>query len=113
MRPHATRSYRFYTVTGQPGGRSTRRRALSGTPTTAGTDTITYEVTDDDGASESDTFDIVVAAADGAIGGQGLLLIIDGRRYSADDVYHAQVQSRIRITRPLETNARCDFELVS
>ena len=103
-----------YTVTGQPGGLTfdATSRVLSGTPTTAGTDTITYEVTDDDGASESDAFDIVVAAADGAIGGQGLLLIIDGRRYSADDVYDAQVQSRIRITRPLETNARCDFELV-
>ena len=42
---------------------------LSGTPTTAGTDTITYEVTDDDGASESDTFDIDVSAA--AIVGTG------------------------------------------
>ena len=103
-----------YTVTGQPAGLTfnATSRVLSGTPTTSGTDTITYEVTDDNGASESDAFDIVVAAADGAIGGQGLLLIIDGRRYSEADVYDAQVQSRIRITRPLETNARCDFELV-
>ena len=54
-----------YTVSGQSAGLTfnATSRVLSGTPTTAGTDTITYEVTDDDGDSESDTFDIVVSAA--------------------------------------------------
>ena len=54
-----------YTLTGLPGGLSfngTSRR-LFGTPQTAGAYTVTYRVTDANGASDSDTFTITVNAA--------------------------------------------------
>ena len=54
-----------YAVTGRPAWLSFNAitRVLSGTPTAAGTSSLTYTVTDDDGDSDSDTFDIVVSAA--------------------------------------------------
>ena len=54
-----------YTATGLPPGVNfnATSRVLSGTPTAAGTYTVTYEVTDDAAETASDTFDIVVAAA--------------------------------------------------
>ena len=54
-----------YTLTGLPAGLSfngTSRR-LFGTPQAAGTSTVTYRVTDANGASDSDTFTITVEAA--------------------------------------------------
>ena len=53
-----------YAVTGRPAwlAFNTNTRALSGTPTAAGTTTLTYTVTDDDGDSDSSDFDIIVTA---------------------------------------------------
>ena len=52
-----------YTATNIPAGFTFNAgtRLLSGTPTTVQTRTVTYQVTDDAGETESDTFDIVVA----------------------------------------------------
>ena len=54
-----------YSATGLPPGLTfnSSSRVISGVPTTAGTYTVTYTVTDDDGDDDDDTFDIVVAAA--------------------------------------------------
>ena len=55
-----------YSVSGEPSWASfnTTSRLLSGTPNAAGTTTVTYTVTDDDGDTDSSTFNIVVSAAD-------------------------------------------------
>ena len=60
---------RTYTATNLPAGLSfnANTRVLSGTPTTAQTRTVTYQVTDDAGDAESDTFAIVVSAASQAL----------------------------------------------
>ena len=54
-----------YTAANLPAGLAfdVNTRVLSGTPTTAQTRTVTYQVEDDDGTTESDDFDIVVSAA--------------------------------------------------
>ena len=54
-----------YSVSGEPSWSSfnTSTRVLSGTPTSAATTTVTYTVEDDDGDTDSTTFDIVVSAA--------------------------------------------------
>ncbi|MCY3802313.1 MAG: putative Ig domain-containing protein [Chloroflexi bacterium] len=56
-----------YSVQNLPDGMSfnSANRYLGGTPTTAGTTTVTYTVTDNDGDSVSDTFDITIDAAGG------------------------------------------------
>ena len=53
-----------YSVSGQPSWATfvPGTRVLSGTPDAAGTTTITYTVTDDNGNSDSTTFDVVIAA---------------------------------------------------
>ena len=52
-----------YTLTSVPGLTFTPgSRILSGTPNTAGTTTLTYEVTDANGASENATFMVIVNA---------------------------------------------------
>ena len=53
-----------YSVSGEPSWASfvPATRVLSGTPDAAGTTTVTYTVTDDDGDSDDTTFDIAVAA---------------------------------------------------
>ena len=55
-----------YSVSGEPSWASfnTTSRILSGTPNAQGTTTVTYTVTDDDGDTDSSTFNIVVSAAD-------------------------------------------------
>ena len=57
-----------YTLTGPSGGNlpaglnfNVGTRTLSGTPNTAGTTTLTYEVTDDNGASTSVNFTVIVS----------------------------------------------------
>ena len=54
-----------YTATNLPAGLAfdATSRVLSGTPTAAQTRAVDYQVTDDDGDSESDQFNIVVSAA--------------------------------------------------
>ena len=55
-----------YSVSGEPtwASFSSTTRVLSGTPDAAATTTVTYTVEDDDGDTDSTTFDIVVSAAD-------------------------------------------------
>ena len=54
-----------YSVSGEPAWSSfnATTRVLSGTPDATGTTTVTYTVEDDDGDTDSTTFDIVVSAA--------------------------------------------------
>ena len=54
-----------YSVSGEPAWASfnATTRVLSGTPDATGTTTVTYTVEDDDGDTDSTTFDIVVSAA--------------------------------------------------
>ena len=54
-----------YTLTSVPGGLNfnANNRTLSGTPSTADTTTLTYEVTDDNGASTTATFTVIVNAS--------------------------------------------------
>ena len=53
-----------YAISGLPAGLGfdTNSRDLSGTPTTAGTSTVTYTVTDQDGETASTTFNITIEA---------------------------------------------------
>ena len=55
-----------YSVSDEPSWASfnATTRVLSGTPDAAGTTTVTYTVEDEDGDTDSTTFDIVVSAAD-------------------------------------------------
>ena len=55
-----------YSVSGEPSWASfnTTTRVLSGTPTAAATTTVTYTVEDNDGDTDSSTFNVVVSAAD-------------------------------------------------
>ena len=55
-----------YSVSGNPSWSSfnATTRVLSGTPNAAATTTVTYTVEDDDGDTDSTTFNIVVSAAD-------------------------------------------------
>ena len=78
-----------YTLTGPSGGNlpaglnfNVGTRTLSGTPNTAGTTTLTYEVTDDNGASTSVNFTVIVS--------DGLALTASGNQnYTLDTLITA------------------------
>ena len=73
-----------YTASPLPSGLSfnTTTRVISGTPNSAGSTTVTYRVTDNDGDFDTETFMFVVAAAPPSVVGDLVVIDLPGSVYS-------------------------------